>query len=92
MLTSLLFTLGWWIAASAISFTHTPLTYFGSGILGIVLLAWAFGLFRSRASLGQTVAVSVLSIVVLVIAFLAIGFIAGSAEANSQSPISVGTA
>jgi hypothetical protein len=86
MFASLVFTLSWWLAASNIPFTHAPLAYFGMGAIGIVLLAWAFGLFKPTESLSRTVAVSGLAVAVLVVAFLVIGMIAGASVSTAQAP------
>ena len=78
MFTSLIFTLAWWLAAPTLIVAHAPLVYFGFGIAGIAGLAWAFGLFTRAATLGRTLMVSALSVIVLVMAFLVLGFIAGA--------------
>jgi hypothetical protein len=87
MFTSLIFTLAWWLVAPALIVAHAPLAYFGVGVLSIVGLAWAFGLLTRAATLGRTVMVSTLSMVVLATAFLVVAFVAGSAQPNSQSSL-----
>jgi multisubunit Na+/H+ antiporter MnhF subunit len=89
MSVSLAFTLGWWLAAAELSFTHSALIYFGFGVLGIVICAWPFRLITGKSSLGRITAVSALSVCVLTVAFLTVAIIAGSGTANTDASPSV---
>ena len=85
MLTSLVFTLVWWLLASTRFVADPPLAYFGVGILGIVALAWVFDVFRHTRLLARTILVSSLSMVVLAMAFLVVVVVAGSTAPTADS-------
>jgi hypothetical protein len=86
LLASFAFTFGWWWVVSQVLHASRPVVFFLVPTLASLLLSWAFGMWSKTSSLLKTIAVSALTLGMLVTAILIVAIIAVSPPntANSQ--------